>query len=351
MEMTDKMLVAVHGSYFADNYGDTLLVQLMCDRVAQIVGRDRVYLATEGHRKEQESIDYPVLPKAQRKQATHLIYGGGGYLGERTADFFDNLRWSARNYWRHLAWRREYSNAETAIIGAGFGPLTNRVLRNSIGRLVSESQVVMFRDQESIQFARNYAIRPDGIDQCVDIALGLPIDAAARSGIAIHVDNLSVTEIELVVRCLSAAHPGLRSIDVLFDNPSSLTDEVRSKYSECARNCAIDLPIRPYVDFRTMVKSVAEYTLIVTSKLHVGITCLAQGGSVISVPTHQKTSRLYKQLSIPNFCIPRSDLTMESLGAAILDTSDFQLDRQVITTGMSRIDVALQKFLSPAHRS
>lgn len=345
--MTDQIKVAVHGSYFADNYGDTLLVKIMCDMAASIVGKENVYLAVPGNEGEQKAIGYPIVPKAARGSVTHLIYGGGGYLGERTNAFLDNLNWSVRNYRRHLAWRTDFAHAKKAIIGAGFGPISNRLLRREVRNLLLDSQVVLLRDKESLDYAETYGIHHPAIGMCVDIALSLPVRDIARKGIAVHADNLSQTELEVIFGCLASKFGKDAPIEVIFDNASSHTKAVMDKYEAAANSAGLkELLCRSYDRFDALVEKVAEYSLVVTSKLHVGITSIAQGGQVISVPAHQKTARLYRQLGISQFCIQRHDLSASTFQLAIRALEQFKPDRVVIESGIQKVSGAVSTFLA-----
>lgn len=343
--MTKKDIVAIHGSYFADNFGDTLLVKIMCDWVAEIVGRDNVYLAVAGHKEEQACIGYPVIPKELRTSVTHLIYGGGGYLGERSSALFDNLRWSLRNYMRHLKWLNSYKNTKIALIGVGFGPISNHLMRKSIKQLVMRSELTLFRDQESLMAAKSYGIDNNKLDTCVDIALSLPINEDQRNGIALHIDNFTSNEIYLIFSTLTQYYGPLQKYQVIFDNPHSYNNESINKYKICADRARVDIQIKPYTSYDELLIDVTKFSLIITSKLHVGITTIAQGGRVISIPSHQKTIRLYKQLKIQNFCLKRENLNPEILINALNETNSFCPDRAVIHEGIKKIKSALETFL------
>jgi len=344
--MTKTSMVAVHGSYFAENYGDTLLVRMMCDKIARMIGKDNVYLAVEGDAREQKDIGYPVVPKSSRREITHLVFGGGGYFGERTKMPIDNVIWSVRNYVRHLSWVRNFPNARKAVIGAGFGPITNRILRSRVRSFMYGCELVLVRDIESLAFMEAYSIRHPKVDTCVDLALTLPCVDEARTGIALHVDNLSQGEIDLVFRSLRASSMQSEGIEVIFDNKPSDTGRNRDKYIKAAAQHGFPSCVFiPYKDVDTLLGRVANYALVITSKLHVGITTIAQGGRAISIPGHQKTIRLYNQLGLSHYCISRPELTVELLCRAIENLSLYTPDRNVIVAGSKRIDGALDDFL------
>jgi polysaccharide pyruvyl transferase WcaK-like protein len=343
--MRSNMIVAVHGSYFNDNFGDTLLVKIMCDWIAAIVGRENVYLAVNGNVSEQACIGYPVLPEKLRSNVTHLIYGGGGYFGERSSKLLDNLSWTLRNYSRHLKWGKTFKNANIAIIGVGFGPISNYFLRKSIKNLISKSKLTLFRDQESFIAAKNYGIESDRIGVCVDIALSLSGKKCNRSGVAIHVDNFNSNEIYLIFSTLFQHFGSQNRYHILYDNSDSFSSASRKMYEDCASRAGIVIEIHPYTNYINMLNVVESYSLIITSKLHVGIAAIAKGGRVISIPSHQKTIRLYKQLKIHNFCINRENLTQEALIDRINQLEHYDPDRTVIDEGVKKIKNELANFL------
>lgn len=337
-----KIKVAVHGSYFARNYGDTLLVKIMCDFVASRVGKENVFLAGLGDKIEQDEIGYPVVPAGELGSITHLIYGGGGYLGERDSRFFSNLRWSIRNYFRHVHNLRGYKHCKKLVIGTGFGPVSNSLLRNQFKGILESAEEVLVRDIESLNFIQQYGIKPKAISTCVDLALSLESTVQDKAGIAIHVDNYTVEEISTIIGVLD--NLGHKQIKVIFDNYFSDNAENRKKY-EVANQGRVMLQFIPYKRFDDTLTQVDINDFVITSKLHVGITTIALGGKVISIPSHQKTFRLFNQLKLQDFCIPRSELRKERLVDAMSKLSTFSPDRTVIVNGIKKINEALDRFL------
>ncbi|WP_155833532.1 polysaccharide pyruvyl transferase family protein [Halomonas sp. BC04] len=137
--------VAIHGSYFANNYGDTLLVKLMCDQVSQYVGKENVYLAVEGDEDEQKYIGYPVLDKNDREGIEFLIFAGGGYFGEPQSSSVKKAKWALRNYKRHISWVNEFKRAKIGVYGVGFGPLSSNLFRYFLQkRVFGRAETVFF---------------------------------------------------------------------------------------------------------------------------------------------------------------------------------------------------------------
>jgi polysaccharide pyruvyl transferase WcaK-like protein len=344
--MPEKCTCAVHGSYFASNFGDTLLVRMMCDSVARIIGKENVYLAVAANKREQEGLGYPILPKELRRNVTHLIYAGGGYFGQRSYDGIDTIVWSLRNYIRHLSWHFRFKNARIAVIGVGSGPLTNLLFRRAVLKLLSKAEVLIFRDIESRQFAYDYGVSNKNVEVGVDFALSIPKSDILRSGIALHVPNLNIGELAVIFECLSSSFESLRHVDFIFDDPCGFTDKLKFEVCQLADLYDLHVDFIGYQSCDKMIELISKYKIIITSKLHVGIICIAQGGFVISIPLHMKTIRLYKQLGIEEFCIPRDHLTLEFLIAALNNLDNFIVNAHIIEDGIGKIEESLARFLA-----
>ena len=124
--------VAVHGSYHADNFGDTLLVRLIGDMIAGHVGRENVALAMPGQPAEQRAIGYPVLAPEERGQVELLVYGGGGYFSQHAGNPLRTILSTRRRNGRHLDWLPQFAHSRKAMIGVGVGPISfHRSIRSS----------------------------------------------------------------------------------------------------------------------------------------------------------------------------------------------------------------------------
>jgi polysaccharide pyruvyl transferase WcaK-like protein len=58
-----------------------------------------------------------------------------------------------------------------------------------------------------------------------------------------------------------------------------------------------------YNDHWILIAILSELDLVITTKLHVGITSIAVKTPVVSFPYHSKTQRLYEQLNLSDRCI------------------------------------------------
>jgi len=349
--MDSKALVVVHGSYFAGNFGDTLLVSILCDAIAERIGFENVYLAVEGNQEEQESIGYPVLDKSRRKDVTHVVYAGGGYFGEPPVDLVHRWRWGLRNYFRHLAWLSSYNNASVGCFGLGIGPISFYPMRHAVKKLSIKSEFFLLRDQESADYSRIYGFDMARSSVVVDMALtlhsSLQVENCVRSGVCLHIDGLSEREISIVLNVLKIRLPGLKSVCVVFDSKAASNEQKKAKYiraNECQPE-QLSIEFLDYTDFRLLQSKLSVSELVITNKLHVGIVAVSLGASVISIPTHSKTIRFYRQLGLDKFCISRSDFSAAKLQEVMESIEDFRPDWFVVQKGINALYRSIENFI------
>lgn len=338
--------IAVHGSYFSNNFGDTLLVKLLCDKVAKMVGRENVFLAIPGHAAEQASIGYPVLEPERRKDADLLLYSGGGYFGEAADSLYERYVAARRRHGRHLAWLGDFGGAARAVISVGVGPLTFN--KPAVRDLFEASSAVLVRDAESLAYCRAYGFPTHNLRQCCDMALSMDtLGGEGRSGVALHVPNVPRQHIETILGVLARSPAGRRAdrIHVIHDSPPAAgSPAFEAGLQSVARSVfGHDLPVRPYTTMDGMLAALGGYELVVTSKLHVGIVTIAKGGRVIATPHHVKTPRLYRQLGLSDYCVPLSRLTPAALAGAFGSLPRFSPDREPIKRGVALIDAVVRQ--------
>lgn len=345
------MKVAVHGSYFSDNFGDTLLVKLACDYVANIIGRDKVFLAVKGNVSEQKKIGYPIVAASNIKDIDLLVFAGGGYFGEPPLSRLKILKWSIRAYLRHFFLLRKFQDTKILILGVGIGPLTNKFLKMRVRQLLARSDTILVRDSESSAYIQQNICNTIDSQTCVDFALSLrPGIRQSRSGIAIHLPGLSYLELRTVVDALTISNFNTQRIIFISDNSHHShqknvndTKNIFEKYYN--KNPNIKFFLEHYSGPDELINTLDSVEFVLTSKLHVGIVTVARGGKAIAIPLHTKTIRLYKQLSIEKFLIRRSDLNVESLATMIKKIDDFLPNHELIASGIKKMELTLKKFL------
>lgn len=342
-------MYVVHGSYFNNNFGDTLLIKLMCDELASLVGKKNVFLATKGNKSEQILIGYPVLPKNRRLEVQYLIYAGGGYFGEPPASGLRLFKWYIRNYIRHVIWLTDFKKAKIGVFGVGYGPLSLPLLRKALNIPLTKAQVILFRDKESLSGFNNYNKKSNvKRDICTDFALSVkPLSNKRQKIIALHLPKVSIENVKKILEAIKESSYSSFDIDFISDGDGDFS----TKYVSSIDNILYELEMKntlrftTYTDIDELINRLSIYSFVITSKLHVGIVTIALGGKVISLPWHSKTIRLYRQLGVENFCLPLQDFKKHSLKEIIENIEKFKPNRQYIDFGIEKIRASIKELI------
>jgi len=317
------MTIALHGSYFRYNFGDTLLCRLFCHWVHQASGGEDVVLpiADELNRKLIGAEKRGVLKTAS---ARALLFCGGGYFSEPSGDL---NRWSIRAYLRHI-WLAEAAmtrNVPYAIIGVGAGPLTVPWLRERVRRVFENAVSVVVRDQESYDFLRGLGVErpvviatdavlsltPNAWSEDAEIvALSDRIHASGRRMLVVHT-NCQPSPKEFAAVEAAAQWVSTRpDVHVVFADDSVSRRKVtwpatlQAKFPSLAERSSVFAYDGQPDRLITLLKKADG---IVTTKLHVGIVGSVLERPVISAPKHSKTPRFYRQIGLQDQCITTGD--------------------------------------------
>lgn len=307
------MKVALHGSYFGFNFGDTLLCSLFNRWINEVEPLADVILplASNANRVQIGASHNGLLRAAS---AECVIFCGGGYFGQPPGS---GRKWAVRNYLRHVAIANFYLRRKRPlhIMGVGVGPISSERFRRSTADIFERATTVVVRDEESAQYLHDLGVRRlIGIKP--DAVLGLTkrdieenrddlnISPDSRL-LLIHFNSRTANNISTVsvIREFLANHP-----EVV---PVVITDSVERGMSrpQCAAAEAVVklIPnIRSFAyggDPWRLCSLINRSSIIITNKLHVGIVGTALEKFVIALPNHTKTQRLYRQLGMERHCI------------------------------------------------
>jgi polysaccharide pyruvyl transferase WcaK-like protein len=306
----------VHGSYFANNFGDTLLVNKTIDLLKELGLYEKFYTAVEVFGSEGKSI---AAEKFKFNDEYDLIYAGGGYLGENAlAGFFSRQIWGFRNILRHYAWRIGKPKPKKVVyLCVGFGPISNPLYRYIAMKDLEKADLVIFRDDASANLYKEYGGKSEAIVLC-DLVLVSGRDPAQRQAencdrkneefkLGIHLQNAPLSRIaelaEAIKESVISERVNVKYI-VLFDTPARRSDLIVSELKKCLGS---SMSIELYSDEASTRKVLKNLNCVISSKLHVGIVSIVEGVSVASFPEHSKTVRLYQQLGLANRVLERGE--------------------------------------------
>jgi polysaccharide pyruvyl transferase WcaK-like protein len=325
----DRRYVRIHGAFEVENFGDILLMRIFADWVRQAGWEPLVVDAPLYVRKELNlGAEATMEPKA-------VLMVGGGYLGEPNRKLPGRWRWGFTLMERHLS-VLEYAKSRDlpyAVVGVGFGPISNLLARRKTRHLLKSAKLSVLRDSESADWAARYNVGIDAVSADAAIAISeAPLSSAA----------------EAEYQRIRALAQGRSIVAVQFDRDAFAGDEWRMLFdslTEClaGRNCFVlgvsdqagtevagmhkraaeafltgfpDSRFEPYTGIDALLGCLYASDLVITSKLHIGIVASAFGRSVLSLPTHQKTIRFYRQLGRAEICLPKADWTPASIAIA-----------------------------------
>ena len=339
--------VAIHGSYFADNFGDTLLIRICCNLAAARVGAEYIGLATDGDAVEQVNLGFPVIPPSERQHVSHLIYAGGGYFGEPAGDHTQISKWSERNFLRHFSWLNDYPNADLMILGIGVGPITDMNYRDCVRQVFSRASRIIVRDRESLEYCQNYNFDCSKLELGVDLAMLVKNHTSHENSIGLHLPGLNDTSVVEVLKFISD-HENLKNIPIrlISDNKSQNKYIIHTYNIIRSLGMSNNTEVHQYSSFDALLNVILKTKTIITTKLHVGIVGVSSGSFVISIPLHQKIFRFYKQMGLDEFVLEESKISCHNICETYNKIGNYSPNINFANTYIANMIEKLNLFLS-----
>lgn len=305
-----KKLFVLHGSYFGDNFGDRLFVDLFVKWALELEGIEAGHISIPFSGKRiRESIH---CSKARGilaiLQSKCIVYIGGGYFGEPKAKA---KIWNIRMIIRYILIglyaslvRKPYM-----FVGIGAGPLSSKLSRKLVTIVCNRSEKVIVRDHESYEYLKEYGVRENKLLETADSVMAMPGQSQKKTTekpkIALHFPfNRADQDIANLIQDIKTYCDLLSDYEIVY-----FKDFYKEDYDDCtAKEILRVFPSEKvsqleYEDPEQLIREIRSFDILVTAKLHVGIVALSNGVFSISVAAHQKTKRLYKQLGIEEFSI------------------------------------------------
>lgn len=322
----NQLVIRVHGAFEVNNFGDILLVKIFVEWVRQLGHIPQILNAPNYVQKEcNTQLECDTRPDA-------IIFVGGGYLGEPKRSYFGRWKWGNSLISRHLSVMKEAADAEIpyGIIGTGFGPISNLVARYKARSLINQSSITVLRDRESFDFATSYGCKVDFTS--ADAALSvhhLTLNTEAQSTADMLMKHANGKPILLVQldqsedygpEWMLLSNSLLKCIDpneffvVGVSDQSGTSVSLRHKKAADGFLKNFDHSLfLPYQNIDSFIGTISAANMVITNKLHIGIVSTALNKPVVSLPTHQKTLRFYKQLDREYACVPKALWSEDSI--------------------------------------
>lgn len=313
------------GAHLGNNFGDTLLAFLFGREILSAGHRLHVPNANPELRRQLEQLGWNEQPLPKRFGA--IVYHGGGYFGEPSRKV--SRRWGKRMLKRYVfpQLKQLLTDCPYAILGVGAGPLSYFPARWAVKKMVQSAAVVSVRDEESRDYLMQYGVtRPVSVFPDVALAIGIN-HSFKRSGSRYVRTGLHLTSLPKINGSEDAFIDELRDainaneLEVVAFMDHEGMDGAQKRCEEIASRLApVPCEVRPpYSDLFEMLGFIDSLDLLLTDKLHVGICAAAMGKRIVSLPKHQKTSRFYRQLGVPDWQLDRDALPSGAISSLIAE--------------------------------
>ena len=340
--MGKKYIISLHGSYFVNNYGDILLINIFYDWIHKTFPSLLVNLPLVNKNKINEMPEPTCTGILNLLKSVCLVYCGGGYFGETP---YHKLRWSIRAFFRHITIGiiAIIFKIPIAILGVEIGPLSIRWFRSVVLWVVRHSKIVLVRNQESYDFLIKHKIYH--VRLAADAVLTLNQPDSNRASINYKRDNLAPyivfhipgyvnypTEINsFVIALCESLHCVNKQPQILFveDTYGQYGPGYEALFKIITDN-GFDCSVQQYTGIDSVLQAVANASAVFTTKLHVGITAAAYNKKVFSLYTHPKTARFHQQIGNA-FCLPLNRIN-EKLDLKSLLNKFFESDEPALSS-------------------
>lgn len=354
--MERKHIVSLHGSYYVNNYGDILLINIFYHWVKDQYPSFIVNLPFVDKNRIKEMPEPSTTGFFNLLKSECLIFVGGGYFGEQPKR---KGVWSIRNFIRHgiVGLAAIVFKIPIAIIGVEVGPLSKKWFRRVVLKIVKSAKVVIVRNEESVDFLSKYGINNVQLTADAVLTLNREMTDVANGGnnyVVMHIPGYSnyKKEIEALVRyvCEGILHSKMDIDSIIFieDSPGQYSNAYTDIFDIVSR-FRIPYTVKQYIGTKEVIDTIKNSTAVFTTKLHVGITAAAYNRKVFSTYSHPKTKRLHSQIGNSQNCVALSDLLNERTGIkekifAFLKQKSFSLPHSVLASANKNRDV-LESFI------
>jgi polysaccharide pyruvyl transferase WcaK-like protein len=322
MNSENETIVSVVSCQNVYNFGDILLLDLMVQWIREYDDSYKINLPlADYYVGNWVHADMRSIRKVQKSDA--VIFSGGGYFGEPNENV---IEWGSSHYQSYgkIAETVLNSNIPVCVVGVGAGPITHEKYRLITRKLFDQASFVSLRDPVSYRFADDLT-HEASLFETADYALTLSDTYFNNHNkprdLVIHIDGISENAHnqlrQFFISRLGSIAEKYR-VTLLNDGLKKMRwrDYIKLKFNSTNKHRALDLAnvlAKHGVEVDTysfegdpfkLVDNLFNHSLVLTTKLHIGICAVAAGCNPISIPFHQKTPRFYKQIGLFERCLP-----------------------------------------------
>lgn len=314
--------VYVIGSFMNDNFGDYLIYQETLDCIRNHFGEEiRVVSSDVSKFYDRYTEVNRMSHKKCMEIADYIVMTGGGYFGEGNRK---KLLWNLYfvRYYGLKTLNIAMSKKTFIIVGVGAGPFKYFFSRYITKFVFEKSLFSSVRDQESKEFLKNIGVEKK-IEVHADWILGMNPQKYIQSDYTL--EQICDFDEYLVVHIISKRTDKEHGVDLIVKEINRFVsehdqmkivvtcDQTKEDVYKRTRELSSLFNSQKTVYYkykspRELMTILSRARLVITDKLHVGIVSMNLGKNVVSVPLHNKTPRLYKQLKRSQYCVMMNDI-------------------------------------------
>lgn len=311
------MIIQLHGQFETANYGDMLLGILFAKHLHNLGHTIMIKNACD---ELYGNLDFEILRDGKPDK---MICCGGGYLCDGNIHF--SLHMMKRIFWEMGKCR--IKGIPFIIVGAGSKPFVNKLTKPLMAWCINGADSLYVRNSETkndlldLGIKSNIAVTADNVmaidEQILNkenlIKIRNYINSVfnkRKKIVLIHLNYLALDGNQKII-------DGGKSLEEVVVNYANKHDEynyivaydhkIAAFESQCdslMKKLPRDRTLLMHGDSVDTVLSLIDLSdIIITTKLHVGITGVALGKNVLSFPMHIKAKRFFKQLDDENRCM------------------------------------------------
>lgn len=317
-----KNIISLHGSYFGNNYGDILLVNLFARWIREACPNVIINMP-KGKCSKANDLEYDTTGFINLFRSKALVFCGGGYFGEQPQN---PKKWAIRNFLRHgiIGLFAIIFRIPFIIVGVEFGPISSLWFRKYCIWMAKHAKHLVVRNPESLLFVQNNGITNAKLSADAILALSTIIDPCETNKescpiVLIHfngIEKYSQNYTYFISKIAESARSCLGDFKLLFisDGPGYCYEAPYFKETfSHLKDLHIEYTILEYTNCNNLIQIINSASYVFTTKLHVGITAAALKKNVFSIWMHPKTPRLHNSIINGHNCIPFNDIQPEDL--------------------------------------
>ena len=316
------MRVMLHGAINMSNYGDYLFAELFSYALKSNGIEVEFYTHPQYGISDYFAKFLNYTPdrkhiKRVMDSCDALVFISGGYFIEPLKKRFLGEHRHVQRYLKPALYFQK-ANKPIYILGVGAGPFTNAAFSRKAKKIIDYAKVVTVRNSESRDFCHSFGIMRE-IEVTADTALLVKEyveqeksdvnsfgDSKGKKILLFHIDSNSEVTQKMKSTIIPATIDFLSQHDEYqlyliadYKAKQELYDEYRKMFD------GFDPIVLKYDDPWILTKQIESSSIIITTKLHVGIVGSVFGSSVLSFPfVSNKTTRFYKQIGEADRCVP-----------------------------------------------